>query len=128
MTAPLTIGFVGLGVMGVPMARHLGESGHRVQGFDVTPRALQRLRDAHAAARACGSAREAATGADVVFTMLPNGHVVQNRSAVEAVLLEVGTRTPGGDSGTYSDIDMHFRKGGYFHRDGTPYPKQDRRS
>ncbi len=77
-TAPLTIGFIGLGVMGVPMARHLGEAGHRVQGFDVVRDALERLRAAHAAALACGSAREAAQGADVVFTMLPNGRVVHD--------------------------------------------------
>lgn len=57
-----------------------------------------------------------------------NGHVLQNRSDIEAVLLEVGSRTPGGDSGVYSDIDMVFRPGGYFHRDGTPYPQHDRRS
>ncbi|HTP71962.1 MAG TPA: NAD(P)-dependent oxidoreductase [Burkholderiaceae bacterium] len=75
---PLTVGFVGLGVMGVPMARHLGEAGHRVQGFDAAPSALQRLRQAHAAARPCASAREAAAGADVVFTMLPNGRVVHD--------------------------------------------------
>lgn len=77
-TQRLTIGFVGLGVMGVPMARHLGEAGHRVQGFDVAPQALERLRDAHAAARACASPREAALGADVLFTMLPNGRVVRD--------------------------------------------------
>ena len=59
---------------------------------------------------------------------VPNGHVLQNRSGSEAVLLEVGTRTPGGDSGDYPDIDMQFRQGGYFHRDGTPYPKVDRRT
>ena len=46
----------------------------------------------------------------------------------EVVLLEVGTRTPGGDSGDYPDIDMVFRGAGYFHRDGTPYPKADRRT
>jgi 3-hydroxyisobutyrate dehydrogenase len=74
----LTIGFVGLGVMGVPMARHLGEAGHRVQGFDVAPAALERLRAAHAAAIACDSAHDAARGADVVFTMLPNGRVVRD--------------------------------------------------
>ncbi|HEY6355446.1 MAG TPA: NAD(P)-dependent oxidoreductase [Burkholderiaceae bacterium] len=78
MSLPLTIGFVGLGVMGVPMARHLGEAGHRVQGFDVTPQALERLRKAHPAALACNGAREAASGADVVFTMLPNGAVVRD--------------------------------------------------
>jgi len=76
--APLTIGFIGLGLMGVPMARHLGEAGHRVQGFDAAPRALERLLDAHAAARACASPREAALGADVVFTMLPDGRVVRD--------------------------------------------------
>jgi len=75
---PLTVGFVGLGVMGVPMARHLGAAGHRVQGFDVTPAALERLRAAHGAAIACGSAHDAARGADVVFTMLPNGRVVRD--------------------------------------------------
>lgn len=75
---PLTIGFVGLGVMGVPMARHLGTAGHRVQGFDVAPSALERLRASHVAAVACASARDAAQGADVVFTMLPNGRVVRD--------------------------------------------------
>ena len=59
---------------------------------------------------------------------VPNGHKLENRSAVEAVLLEVGTRTPNGDSGDYPDIDMVFRPEGYFHRDGTPYPKHDRRT
>ena len=59
---------------------------------------------------------------------MPNGHVLQNRSGAEAVLLEVGTRNPGGDSGDYPDIDMQFRPGGYFRRDGTPWPKVDRRT
>ena len=59
---------------------------------------------------------------------VPNGHKIENRSGAEAVLLEVGTRTPGGDSGDYPDIDMIFRPGGFFHRDGTPYPKHDRRT
>ena len=56
------------------------------------------------------------------------GGMLQNRSGAEAVVLEVGTRTPGGDSGEYPDIDMVFRAGGFFRRDGSPYPKQDRRS
>jgi len=77
-STPLTIGFVGLGVMGVPMARHLGQAGHRVQGFDVAPVALERLQAAHGSATSCSSARQAAHGADVVFTMLPNGRVVRD--------------------------------------------------
>ena len=61
---------------------------------------------------------------------VPNGHMIQNRSTTEAVLLEVGTRTPGGDGADYPDIDMTLPLGAdrYFHRDGTPYPKTDRRT
>lgn len=61
---------------------------------------------------------------------VPNGHVLQNRSEAEVVLLEVGSRNPGGDAVDYSDIDMVLIRGGdgYQHRDGTPYPKYDRRS
>jgi 3-hydroxyisobutyrate dehydrogenase len=71
---PLTIGFIGLGVMGVPMARHLGAAGHRVQGFDIAAAARERLQPA---ALACVSAQQAARGADVVFTMLPHGRAVR---------------------------------------------------
>ena len=58
----------------------------------------------------------------------PNGHHLVNRSGREAVLLEVGTRTPGGDRGVYPDIDMQFGPGGYRHMDGSPYPDQGRRT
>lgn len=61
---------------------------------------------------------------------LPNGHRIENRSGAEAILLEVGTRSPGTDACDYPDIDMVLPKGAdrYFHRDGTPYPKYERRS
>lgn len=61
---------------------------------------------------------------------VPNGHKIENRSDGEAVLLEVGTRTPSGDGADYPDIDMVLPEGAdrYFHRDGTPYPKVDRRT
>ena len=60
-----------------------------------------------------------------------NGHKIENRSGAEAVLLEVGTRSPAGaDACDYPDIDMVLPAGAdrYFHRDGTPYPKHDRRT
>ena len=58
-----------------------------------------------------------------------DGHHLQNRSAQDAVLLEVGSRHDGEDEGEYSDIDMRFAKGraGYFHKDGTPYAKRTTR-
>ena len=74
----LTIGFIGLGVMGVPMARHLGRAGHRIQAFDVATPALERLQHELPGAQACANAREAARDADAVFTMLPNGRVVHD--------------------------------------------------
>ena len=39
-----TIGFIGLGHMGLPMARNLLKAGHAVQGFDVSTAAVARLR------------------------------------------------------------------------------------
>jgi uncharacterized cupin superfamily protein len=55
-----------------------------------------------------------------------DGHHLQNRSAREAVLLEIGSRNPAEDEGEYPDIDMRFLKGdaGYARKDGTPYPER----
>ena len=57
-----------------------------------------------------------------------NGHHIVNRSDTLAVLLEVGSRRPDADGVDYPDIDLVFRPEGYVHRDGTPYPKHDRRT
>ncbi|ALE06707.1 3-hydroxyisobutyrate dehydrogenase [Arthrobacter sp. ERGS1:01] len=70
-TSKRTIAFIGLGHMGGPMAANLVAAGYQVTGFDVVPAALD-------AARAAGvvvadSSAGAATGADVVITMLPAG-------------------------------------------------------
>ena len=56
-----------------------------------------------------------------------NGHCLQNRSNADATVLEVGTRAVGGDAAYYPECDMVARSGGYTRRDGTPYPKQERR-
>ena len=52
----------------------------------------------------------------------PNGHHLQNRSARDAVLLEVGSRSSQ-DGVDYPDIDMRIDPGSdrYIRRDGTPY-------
>ncbi len=58
-----------------------------------------------------------------------NGHCLQNRSAADAELLEIGTRIAA-DTGYYSDSDMIAPAGGkpamYTRRDGTPYPDRQR--
>ncbi len=66
-----TIGFIGLGNMGGPMAANLVKAGHTVRGFDLVPASLDLAREAGVAV--VGSALEAAEGAEVVITMLPAG-------------------------------------------------------
>ena len=60
-----------------------------------------------------------------------NGHCLQNRSNLEAQVLEVGTRAED-DTCYYSDIDMVAPAGHmpaiYTHRDGTPYENIRRRT
>jgi uncharacterized cupin superfamily protein len=55
----------------------------------------------------------------------PNGHHIQNRSASDAVLLEVGSRRPKQDICDYPDIDMVLKgEAGFQHRNGEPYPEK----
>jgi 3-hydroxyisobutyrate dehydrogenase len=70
-----SIGFIGLGNMGAPMAANLVKAGHGVTGYDLNPAALRTLMAA--GGRGAGSASEAAKGADVVITMLPAGEDVR---------------------------------------------------
>jgi 3-hydroxyisobutyrate dehydrogenase len=70
-----TIGFIGLGNMGGPMARNLIKAGHKVRGFDVVKANLSPVVAAGGAAAA--SAADAATGAEIVVTMLPAGDHVR---------------------------------------------------
>ena len=64
-----TLGFIGLGVMGRPMARRLAEAGYSLVVHDINPAALKPL--AKAGARVAHSAREVADQAAAVFVSLP---------------------------------------------------------
>ena len=70
------IAFIGLGNMGLPMARNLLRAGHQVVGYDVVAAALEAA--ARAGVRAAGSAALATTGAECVITMLPEGRHVRD--------------------------------------------------
>jgi 3-hydroxyisobutyrate dehydrogenase len=70
-----TIGFIGLGNMGAPMAANLVKAGHRVMGYDINAGAVQAL--VSAGVRQASSAAEAVRGAEVVITMLPAGEHVR---------------------------------------------------
>jgi len=67
------IGFIGVGQMGAPMAERLVAAGHGVAVFDANPAAMQPL--VARGAIAAGSAREAATGAEIVFACLPSPEI-----------------------------------------------------
>jgi 3-hydroxyisobutyrate dehydrogenase len=74
----LDIGFVGLGVMGAPMAGHLARAGHRLKLHDAGAGVAAALAQSlGAAARAADTPAALAEGCDIVITMLPNGQVVQ---------------------------------------------------
>ena len=70
-----TIGFIGLGNMGAPMAANLVKAGHRVRGYDMNAAAVQKLTSV--GVEAAANASEATRDADVVITMLPAGEHVR---------------------------------------------------
>jgi 4-hydroxybutyrate dehydrogenase/sulfolactaldehyde 3-reductase len=70
-----TIGFIGIGVMGAPMARNLVKDGYQVRVFDINAAAMESLKQA--GATPTRGPADAAKGADCVITMLPNGEHVE---------------------------------------------------
>lgn len=77
------VGFVGLGTMGLPMARRLVAAGHDVVAYDVDP-----TRAAALGAAVAASPAESASGADAVLTSLPSPDAV-----IEVVLGAQGVVT-----------------------------------
>jgi len=69
------IGFIGLGVMGRPMARNLLKAGHGLAVYDISPAGVKEL--AAAGATSCASAKGVAQHSDIVITMLPDGPDVE---------------------------------------------------
>ncbi len=71
MTESCNVAFIGLGVMGYPMAGHLARAGHRVAVYNRTAAKAQRFGKEYAA-RAAPTPRDAAEGADFVFSCVGN--------------------------------------------------------
>jgi 2-hydroxy-3-oxopropionate reductase len=70
------IGFIGLGIMGSPMASHLVKAGHEVVGYTLNTEAFERLEAE--GGKAAGSIAEAVADAEIVITMLPNHPQVED--------------------------------------------------
>lgn len=79
----MKIGFIGLGNMGAPMADNLAQAGHEVAGFDMAEVAVEGV-------TLKSSAAEAAQGADVVVTMLPNGDILQKVASEIVPMMPTG--------------------------------------
>ncbi|SMX35965.1 3-hydroxyisobutyrate dehydrogenase [Maliponia aquimaris] len=79
----MQIGFIGLGNMGAPMAANLARAGHSVKGFDTAGTTAEGVTPVPSAA-------EAAEGADVVITMLPNGEILRRVAAEVLTAMDKG--------------------------------------
>ena len=78
-----TIGFVGLGIMGKPMAKNLINAGYTLRVFDLNQAPVDEI--ASLGATKCGSASEAASASDVVIVMVPD-----SADSEAAILTEKG--------------------------------------
>ena len=97
-----TVGFIGLGTMGGPMAARLAGAGFSVRGYDLDPARVEAL--GKASGIGCGSIAEACDGADTIITMLPrDAHVVSallgddgvsTHLAPGSLVLEMSTISP----------------------------------
>jgi 2-hydroxy-3-oxopropionate reductase len=80
-----SVGFIGVGVMGCEMVRNLLKGQHRVRVFDVRPEAAEALRAD--GAEVATSVADAAQGADIAITMLPDTpHVQQAVLGTDGIL------------------------------------------
>jgi 2-hydroxy-3-oxopropionate reductase len=69
MATSLKLGFVGLGIMGTPMAGHLIKAGHQLSVYTLPPVPAD---ISSSSAKVLGSAREVAQNADIIFLMVPD--------------------------------------------------------
>jgi 2-hydroxy-3-oxopropionate reductase len=93
----MKIAFIGLGIMGKPMAKNLLKAGHEVIAFDLNKENVDNV--CTAGAKAASSAADAASQVPVVITMLPNSPHVKTVVCGDKGVLE------GAKSGTIL-IDM----------------------
>jgi len=81
-----TVGFIGLGTMGRPMARNILEKGHALVVHDLNASAVEELTKAGADSR--GSPSEVAAASEVVITMLPDGPDVEGAALGPGGIIE----------------------------------------
>ena len=76
MSTNPTVGFIGLGKMGLPMARRLQDAGLTLIVYDIMPQACQDIAG-HSNTQVAATIAEVGQKADVIFTILPTGEHVR---------------------------------------------------
>ncbi len=66
----MKVGFIGLGNMGAPMAKNLGEKGYDVFGFDIDKKNISKI-------SIVNDINDACKNMDVIITMLPDGKILK---------------------------------------------------
>lgn len=84
-----TVAFIGLGIMGGPMAANLVKAGFEVVGYNRSPDKVKTLVDA--GGRGAASVAEAVRGADVIITIVPDSPDVED--------------VTGGDDGVFANAE-----------------------
>ncbi|MEE1801156.1 MULTISPECIES: 2-hydroxy-3-oxopropionate reductase [unclassified Streptomyces] len=115
-TTPRKIAFIGLGIMGGPMAANLVKAGHTVTGYNRSGSPVDRL--IAAGGRGAGSIAEAVRDAEVVITMVPADAQVKEvvlgqdgvlrHAAPGTLLIDMSSITPG----TALEVDAAARERG----------------
>ena len=108
----MNVGFIGLGIMGKPMAKNLMKAGYKVYAYDVVEANVQNV--AEAGAVACKSIKEVCDNCKDVITMLPNSphvrSVVMDKggifdSASEGTLLiDMSSIAPGASKELHAEL------------------------
>lgn len=84
----MKIGIVGLGIMGLSIARNCARAGFEVSGFDTDPERAAMLRQA--GGTPCATAAEVAAAADIVLTSLPSIAALDQTAAALAAVAHPG--------------------------------------
>ena len=82
------VGFIGLGVMGGHMARHIAAAGYPLTVFDLNPAAAEGVKAAGGDVSIASSPRAVAEASDIVVTMLPSGKEVRETALGQGGLIE----------------------------------------
>jgi len=80
------IGFIGLGIMGKPMAKNLIDAGYPVVVYDIRKEALEEM--VSYGAKRASSSKDVASQVEVIITMLPNSPEVKNAALGKEGVIE----------------------------------------